>query len=205
MTEGSQTQQTEEPKSLVNQPDSPVETEQAKSNGEQKEEPKAEPKAQEAPPLTVKDIVLPEGFEGVDTASQEAFVSILNEYKVPAEGLKKLVDLQTGIMKAASEKGSALWNQTQDTWRKEIMADAEFGGPRLNENLGQISRLIDKYGTSKLRDMMDLTGAGNHPEMIKFLTKVARDNLAEGQPVTGQPSRGERTHADILFPNQGKT
>lgn len=176
---------------------------EAKANGETKTE---EPKVEAQPrPLTVDDIKIPEGFTEVDAPTKEAFIGILNEYKIPPEGLKKLVDLQTGLMKAASEKNSALWQQTQDTWRKEISADAEFGGPRLKENLGLISRLIDEFGSPQLRMKMDLTGSGNDPDHIKFLTKIARAFIAEGGPIMGSPSGSEgRSQAEILFPNQNK-
>ena len=171
--------------------------------------PEAKPPEPAAEPLKAADIVVPEGFEVVDDATKEAFVGILNEYKIPKEGMQKLVDLQTSLMKAASERGSALWTTTQDTWRREIMADAEFGGPKLTENLGQISRLIDRFAPGEqnkvVRDMMDLTGAGNHPAMIKFLTRIARETVEEGRPVSGTPPAAGRTHAEILFPNQGKT
>src|SRR5262245_44177968 len=173
-----------------------------------KEAPPKPPPEKAPEPLTAKDVVVPEGFELVDDAIKESLVSILNEYKVPKEGLAKLVELQTGVMKAASERSSGLWQETQETWRKAVQSDPEYGGYRFKTNMGLVSRLIEenKAGpTSRpLREQFDLTGAGNNPEIVKKPINGARQYPAEGRPAQGQPARAGRTHAQILFPNQGK-
>jgi hypothetical protein len=165
------------------------------------------PESAKPTPLTAKDIVLPEGAQGADEPTKEALVSILNKYNVPRAGLEELVNLQIEVMKAASDRTSGLWRETQETWRREISADSQYGGPRLQSNLGQISRLIDGCASNatKLREAFDLTGFGNHPEAIKFFANICRKYLSEGEAVQGQPSATGRTQAEILFPNQGKT
>lgn len=152
-------------------------------------------------PLTADAVKMPEGFE-VDEASMTKFLDVMNNAEMtPAERAQALVDLQAEVMNAASERGSQLWQQTQDQWRQE--AEKEFG-TELQPMLGNIKQLIDDYGDDEFREVMDTTGAGNHPSMIRFLNKLAKERSAEGAPAAGSPGTAGRTAAEILYPSQGK-
>lgn len=174
-------------------------TETNESATEQTTETKEE--AVQPEPLTAESVKVPEGFE-VDEASMTKFLDVMNNADMTAsERAQALVDLQAEVMNAASERGSQLWQQTQDQWRQE--AEKEFGN-ELQPMLGNIKQLIDDYGDDEFREVMDTTGAGNHPSMIRFLNKLAKERSAEGRPASGTPGSAGRTAAEILYPSQGK-
>lgn len=155
-----------------------------------------------ANPFKADEIKLAEGFE-VDEATTKSFVDVVNKFGLPRDAVAELVTLQSNAMKAASEKGSALWTKMQEDWQKEIQADPDIGGEKLKENLGAVAKVLDKYGTPDLRAAFDLTGAGNNPHVIRFMAKIAKE-LNEPGPTTGVPASGAKDPAATLFPNQGR-
>lgn len=161
-----------------------------------------------AAPLTVTDIKLPEGVT-VDKPALDSFIKLLNDAALtPQARAQQLIDLQTNLMKQASEKGSELWDKTQEDWQKQTLADPEIGGAKWPESSAAISRLITEFAPkgkeAEFRQAWGVTGAGNHPLIVKFLANVAKKLTVEGRPASGQPGAQPRSHADILFPTQGK-
>jgi hypothetical protein len=134
----------------------------------------------------------------------EEFVGIVNEHGLPRDVVAKLNGLQEKTMKAASDASSAHWNEMQTAWKNEVSADAEIGGTKTSAVLGSISKIMDEFGTPELRQALDVTGAGNNPHVIRFLAKVSKE-LGEGRPISGNPTSAPKTHAELLFPNQGKS
>lgn len=168
------------------------------TEGEKKEEASAET---EYVPLTADDITIPEGFE-VDTEMRDAALEVFNNRELsPKEQMQALVDLQLRAVTAASEVSSQAWTDTQEQWKNEVKADPEIGGANLQPTLARVSRLVAEYGPEGLNEVFDLTGAGNHPLMIKFLSNVA-SKLTEGGAVSGAPTNGQQeSAASRLFPS----
>jgi len=205
-----ETTTTETQPSLLNQG---TETTESKASVEETPEAKAAREAEEATkvandtkanPFKPEEIKFSSDDIKVDPAAAGQFVELVNKFGIPRDAVAGLVALQEQTMKAASEAGSAQWNELQETWRAEVSKDAEIGGEKLQPTLGSISKLLDKYGSPEVRAAFDLTGAGNNPQVIKFLAKVAKD-LGEPGPISGQPAAPPRDPASILFPNQGKS
>lgn len=162
----------------------------------------AEP-APKAEPLTAEALKFPEGFTA-DAEASGKFLEIANELGLSSEAANKLVGLQADLMKQASEAGSKLWEDTQKQWQDQVRADPEIGGTKLEENLSHIAKLLTSHGNDEVRQAFDITGAGNHPAVIKFLSKIGKE-LGEGSPVSGRPSTAPQDAASILYPNQGKS
>jgi hypothetical protein len=151
-------------------------------------------------PLTLESFKIPEEFS-VDEEAKSSFVDILNDDKLSAaDRAQKLIDLQVGVMTKAANAISEQWNTQQTTWQSEVRADPEIGGANLEPTLGKINVLLDKYGSTELRGVFDLTGAGNNPHMIKFLSKIAND-LGEGGPVLGGPPAAQAPLANKMYPS----
>lgn len=98
----------------------------------------------------------------------------------------------------------------REEWQKEIKADPEFGGAKLEkETIPAIARAIKAFSPSPeaevaVRRAFNLTSAGNHPEIVRMLARVGK-SLAEGTHVSGTPtsSDGGKSAAQKLYPTQG--
>lgn len=150
-------------------------------------------------PFKVEEIKLPEGVEA-DAATQAEFVTLVNEEGIPRSAVAKLVALQAKAMNAASEAGSKLFADTQAAWQKEAKADPDIGGDKLGPTLANVSKVIDLADDpAKLREVMDLTGAGNHPVVIKWLNKISPTLVEPGAAVSGKPGEVALSAADRIY------
>lgn len=159
--------------------------------------------AEEFVPLTAADITFPEDFQVDEGLRDEALAVINNRELSPKEQLQGLIDLQVKAAQTASEASSKEWSDMQKTWQDEVKADPEIGGDKLQTNLSAINKLVTEYGSAKTEEAFAFTGAGNNPEIIRFLAKVAKQ-LTEGGPVSGQPKNQESTAAERMFPSMKK-
>jgi hypothetical protein len=151
-------------------------------------------------PLDFKTLTIPEGFQ-VDEALAARFTEVVNDDKLSrAERAQKLIDLQAELMTGLSEKGKTAWDDLQQDWKTKVQSDSEIGGAKLPTVLQDIGSILDQYGTPELREVFTLTGAGNHPAMVKFLYKIA-GKLKEGSPVSGAPAAQPGGDAKTLYPN----
>lgn len=144
------------------------------------------------------------------------FLGVMNDEKLsPAERGQRLLDLQFKAAQAIHESGKTLWDETQAKWTEEAKADPVIGGEKLAPALGNVTKLIDTYSrgpdgqpdpkfAEELREVFDLTGAGNHPRVIRFLNNLAQELVVEGRPNAGSPPPVSADPADILYPNQGR-
>lgn len=156
-------------------------------------------------PFEAKEIKLPEGVM-VDEGAQKAFTDLVNKFGIPRDAAAALVDLQVNTLKALSEKDSGSWDETQEKWLADSKKDATYGGAKFDASMASIGGLIAQYGDDNLRAALDLTGAGNHPAFFNFFAKIAAQ-MGEGGVLKMPPSpggTGDKSAADILYPNQGK-
>jgi hypothetical protein len=139
--------------------------------------------------------------EGVELNQEDLgkFTAIAKELKLPADAAKKFVDLAPAREVARAEA----FAKQVETWGEQVKADKELGTA---ENLATAKKAIDTFGTPELRDLLNTTGMGNHPEVIRLALAVGRA-ISEDKIVAGR-SGGEtppRSHADILYGNTPKT
>src|SRR5436190_14102820 len=100
-------------------------TEDKSLAGDAKGEQKPANGQQAAPPLTLTDITLPEGFQADETLTK-SFVDLSNKFGISKEAANELVKLQAQALTTASEKGSQEWDALQEQWRKDTLADPEI-------------------------------------------------------------------------------
>lgn len=150
---------------------------------------------QEAKPAEPAEIVYefkaPEGVE-LDQTSLDEFKTIAKEAKLPAEAAQKLVDLAA---KREVARAEAFAKQVQD-WADVVSKDPELGKP---ENQAIARKAIDTFGTPELRDLLNSTGMGNHPEVVKLAYKIGKaiseDGIVKGRGDAPAPKSIE----SILF------
>jgi hypothetical protein len=153
-------------------------------------------------PLKADEIVVPNGLE-VDAKLRDGFTEWVNKYGIPRDAALELAKMQIEQQKAAGLEQRTKWDEVQEVWTKETKADPVIGGEKLEAALGAVSKLIDRFGDSggaELRKVFDLTGAGNHLQVVKFLYNIAKE-LGEGGAIFGKPATTPVDPAHKLYPN----
>jgi hypothetical protein len=140
----------------------------------------------------------PEGVE-LDQGDLAKFTDIAKELKLPADAAKKLVDLAASREVARAEA----FAKQVETWGNEVKADPELGKA---ENVAIAKRTIDTFGTPELRDLLNSTGMGNHPEVVRMALKIGKA-ISEDTFVAGRTGSAPtpRSHADVLYGNSPKS
>lgn len=151
-------------------------------------------------PFKVEEIKLPEGME-IDPAVSKDFTALVNEFGIGRDAVAKLIDLQAGFMKSTSERDTANWTKTQDEWKANVMADKVIGGDKNPEAMARVAFLRDTYGKELpgLKQALDMTGAGNNPDFIKWIVNISQD-LVEGKMLSAnQPALGAKSDAALIY------
>lgn len=173
------------------------------AEGKEEKDPDSTPE-----PITLEAITLPEGFE-IAEEQQEAFLSVLNDADLSrADMVNKLIEMQANMgMNNAENLQAAItdqWQNTQREWQSQLAALPEIGGERLDETLAEVKTGMEAAGATKeVFDALDVTGAGNHPQIVQFLHKVTA-GFREGAAVTTKPAESKVSRAEKMYPSMSK-
>lgn len=156
---------------------------------EKPEEPEQKAEAEPPPPLTYEPPTLPEGV-ALDSERLGEFDRVVGEAQVPPESRQQLIDMLVAERQrweaAAMESWQTAFAQTRRQWRNEVMADEALGGANHQDALAACLRMVDEFVPEDQRaafdQMLIVTGAGDHPAMMRFLHTVARKFDAPGTP-----------------------
>ena len=141
------------------------------------------------------DLKMPEGVE-LDQAAAAEFTAIAKELKLDQAAAQKLADVGAKMAQRQVEAHAKL----VESWAEQVKTDNEIGGDKLAENLGIARKALEAFGTPALRDVLNATGIGNHPEVIRAFYKVGKA-ISEDRFVAGAPKGGTDDPAKKLFPN----
>ncbi|ACO74529.1 hypothetical protein LHK_01541 [Laribacter hongkongensis HLHK9] len=144
------------------------------------------------------DFRAPEGMQ-FDAAVIEQFSGVARELNLPQDVAQQMLDRMAPVLQARQSEQLAA---ASEQWVTAAKADQEFGGEQLAENLGHARRALDQFGTTELKSLLNDSGLGNHPEVIRFMVRAGKA-ISEDRFVAG--TRGASGPGDDpakrLFPN----
>lgn len=141
------------------------------------------------------ELKMPEGVE-LDKAAADEFTTIAKELKLSAADAQKVADVGAKMAQRQVEAHTRL----VESWTESVKTDKEIGGDNLAENLGVARKAIDTFGSDSFKSLLNQSGLGNHPEVVKFAYKVGKA-ISEDRFVTGGAKSAETDTAKKLFPN----
>jgi hypothetical protein len=164
-----------------------------KAEGEQQQSEEAKPEG--APEKY--EFKAPEGKE-FDAAVIENFSEVAKELNLSQDAAQKILDkMGPTIAARQAEQVEAVRNE----WANASKSDKEFGGEKLQENLGVAKKALDTFATPELRSLLNESGLGNHPEVIRFMYRAGMA-ISEDGFVTGKASKASDTSmAQRMYPN----
>ena len=141
------------------------------------------------------DLKMPDGIE-LDKAAADEFSAIAKELKLDNTTAQKLADVAAKMQQRQVENHTKL----VESWVEKVKTDKDIGGDKLDENLAVARKALEAFGTPELRDVLNSTGFGNHPEIIKAFYKAGKA-ISEDGIVKGSPKTGETDPAKKMFPS----
>ena len=144
----------------------------------------------------------PEGM-AIDDASLETATTLFKEMGLSQENASKLVALQTGLIERLTDAGT----EQTSAWAEESKNDKEFGGDKFEATIRGARVLLAQYGSDGFTTFLEQSGAGNHPEFIRFLNNIrgafSEDNLTTATTGGAKPTQAEAEAAALkaMYPN----
>lgn len=161
------------------------------------------PKAEEAEAqatTSYADFTLPEGIE-IDGQSLNEAKQLFAADGLSQERAQSYVDLYATKLKEAVEAPYKLWAETQRDWQQAVKTDHEIGGAKLAGNLAIAAKAVDRFGGNALRQALNVSGAGNHPDVIRAFIRIGKA-ISEDALVLGRGvAQDIRSRADRLYPH----
>lgn len=131
----------------------------------------------------------PEGVE-MDPTLYEPYAVAAREAGLTQRQFEALTPKAVEIIQAVQARSLAAWHETQRNWQAEVAADRELAGPTPGslapEASAAMHRWVQAYGGPELLKALSVTGAGNHPAMLKAIMRAGKA-MGEEDDVSGAP------------------
>lgn len=123
----------------------------------------------------------PEGTT-YDPQVMESFSGAAKEAGLTQDAAQKLIEkMAPALVARQADQVAAIHRE----WLEASTADKEFGGEKLKENLGVAKRALDTFDpqpmgadgklvATPLRKLLDDTGLGNHPEILRLFYRAGK-------------------------------
>jgi hypothetical protein len=148
----------------------------------------------------------------MDQALVEAATPVLKKLNLTNDQANELVGLvpqiQERVLQAQADDHSALKAQ----WAKEVQADKELGGKNWSATEALAAKALDHFGapsekdkdgneTNPFRVLLNETGLGNHPEMVRMFRKIG-EAVGEDSTVRGDGAAAQKVdRLEVLYPD----
>lgn len=141
----------------------------------------------EREPTTYEDFDIPEGASTFGEPVVAAFSEVASELGLTQEQAQKVIDKIAPVQLEAQQSATT---NTVKTWVDASRTDKEVGGANYRASLANAGRAMNRFASPEFRQLM--TGKGtrlaNHPEMLRFLSRVGAATSADRSLVKGPPA-----------------
>ena len=129
-------------------------------------------------PADDKPAGAPEAYEwklddgvAIDESGLTAFSSWAKQNNLTQEQANSLLN---NMATASAERQQQAHTEAVNEWISKAQADTEFGGRDLQQNLAVAKKAIDQFGTPELAKLLNDSGLGNHPEIIRAFYRAGK-------------------------------
>ncbi|MBC5790647.1 peptidase [Providencia sp. JUb39] len=172
----------------------PAGAEPSKTDDKANPEPKGDDKKPVSAAPEKYEFTAGEGQE-LDKEAIAAFEPIAREIGLSNEQAQKIVDVYgSTIIPQIAKQQEAAWQKQVTEWAETVKEDKELGSV---ESIGNAQKAMDQFGTPELKQYLNDSGLGNHPELFRIFSRIGKA-MSEDGFVSGS-SENARSAADVLF------
>jgi hypothetical protein len=146
-------------------------------------------------------LTMPEGVQ-VDQKLLDEMSPVFKDLGLTTKQAQAMADKFTAVKVADVKARSDEWARTQAKWVSDAKADTTMGGDKWSGTVTSAVKAVTALGTPELKNYLDASGGGNHPELIRFMSKVGELISEDNPPSGGGSGSGKPAEAaHLLFPN----
>lgn len=145
----------------------------------QKADGKPEGDKSEGAPEAYTDFTTPEDVK-LDPELAGELKTLAKELNLPQAQAQKVADLGAKLAQKMVADQAETLKQARTQWESEARADKEIGGDAFEANLGVAKKAVDAFVSPELKAMLNETGLGNHPELIRTFVKIGKAIKEDG-------------------------
>lgn len=181
------------------------------------EAPKVEGQSVEPASPTYEQFKTPENFKMGDEQFK-TFTGILSDLETKGktdhalvqEFGQKAVDYHVAeVTKQVENYNKSLqdsWDKQRNDWKESFMKDPDLGGDKAPETVQTALSFVRLYGgneqqQTEFRELMNSSGLGNHPAVIRLLANAGKALTKEGQPLAAvkPPQSTQKSRTQTLY------
>jgi hypothetical protein len=174
----------------------------------------------DAPPETYELKVTTKDADGKDTeveidkALLDEATPVFKELGLSNEAANKLAPLAIKVQERMLQQQADEFATTRAAWAKEAQEDKEIGGKNWKSSLSLAAKALDHFGapseikevegkkveTNPFRVLLNQSGLGEHPVMIRIFSNVGKALSEDGQFPRGEGAAPKKSREEVLYP-----
>ncbi len=119
------------------------------------------------------------------------FQDLARRHGLPPQAADQMMAVHDGHMTRLTQQRNAL----QAKWAEQARTDGEYGRCNFPTAVHTARQAVERFGGDKLRQTLDATCLGSHPEIIRAFWKIGKAMNGQAPAV---PPRGRPSHEDTL-------
>lgn len=155
-----------------------------------------------------KPVAVPEKYDlklkdnsGLDQSHVDALQSFAKERGLSNDQAQSILDRDAERLASFTKSSIETAKAMGQKWVEEVKADAEIGGQHFQKTVEDAVSVINRFGTPELKKVLNSSGLGNHPEVIRMISRIAKtmgnDQLVVSNMDQALPEK--KSPAEILY------
>jgi hypothetical protein len=179
--------------------DKPVEEKPKEETPKEEEKPKEGEK-----PVEKYELKLPK--DSLLSAEHVAEVeSFAKDNGLSKEAAQAVLERESKTLQAYAANQQVQLQERKNTWLEQVQNDKEIGGAKMYESAERAKRFVNQFGSEALKKELDVTGFGNHPEVIRMMARVHKQMFGEDDFIkAGETPKAERNVEDMFYPTHAQ-
>lgn len=170
------------------------EKEVADSSGNEGDDTKEE-KAEEKEEITYKLELKEKSL--LDNSVVDSIKDFAKEHNLSNDMAQHILNKQDELISGMVGAEEEARKQELEEWRNTVINDPVIGGDNLKKTVENARAVVKKYGSESFQEILENTGYGDNPEVVKFLSKIGA--LMDNDTLYQPNAKGAQRSAEEVF------
>lgn len=130
-----------------------------------------------------------------DGAVIDAFSEVAKELNLTQDHAQLVLDKMAPVLQ---QRQVEQITAARGEWVNAVKADKEYGGDKLDENLGIAKRALNQFASDEFKGLLNQSGLGDHPEVLRLFYRVGL-SMSEDGVVQGKVGNATEQGAKRLY------